>query len=420
LSGSNEDEEKLHVPLNINERRTRRGVYHIAQDDSDDSDDSEAQDSVKETKEVKNIAKQEEKDLSSELSSLLSPSTTSSDVSPARAGSSRLGPSRVGMMTPDTDTGAFSPPQALSAAIGADGKSRKSTPATPYKSIIATRRQKAAASAESISTTTTPIVSKTIKIENQLVTPPPSVEAASIPDEPSAPIVEKRVTRSISSAILVDKGEAKATSSKRKAKGKDTDKDGDGDDETEEPEVTRVLRSRPSAHASQSIAGSPVKPEIPRDECGRPLPTCITCFNILPIIHVDREVVWGVGKKKEMLECPRFVCNLPEFVSVQVTKSFMADACGTLQFIVIRGPHALPAREHVLCQLHVRNSLRSTLHPAGSLPKFYPHLIENWQPLLRAPRSYGVAKAHLMSHRPKNAKPRQLPRSQCRPRPRKR
>jgi histone-lysine N-methyltransferase SUV420H len=94
--------------------------------------------------------------------------------------------------------------------------------------------------------------------------------------------------------------------SKPNGKAKETDKEADGE-ETEEPEVTRVLRTRPSAHGSSCVTGSPVKPEVPRDERGQPLPTCITCFNILPIIHVDKEVVWGVGKKKEMLECPRSV-----------------------------------------------------------------------------------------------------------------
>jgi [histone H4]-N-methyl-L-lysine20 N-methyltransferase len=293
-----EAEGKEHVPLNVNERRTRRGVYHIAQDDSEGLDDSDAENKDKETKEEKKIAKQEEQD-ESDLSSLPFPSDTNSNELPARAGPSR----GVGMMTPDTDTGASPSSQAHpSAANNADNTSRKSTSMTPYKSIIATRRQKAAAAEERISAA----ITKPVKVKNQLVTPPPSVETASLPDEPNAPAsaIEKRVTRSISSAKLVDEGKSMPTSLKTKGKAKGADKTAD-EDETEEPEVTRVLRTRPSAHASLGITGSPVKPEIPRDERGRPLPTCITCFNILPIIHVDKEIVWGVGKKKEMPECPR-------------------------------------------------------------------------------------------------------------------
>jgi hypothetical protein len=212
-----------------------------------------------------------------------------------------------------------------------------------------------------------------------------------------------------------------ATSSNGRGKAKETDKgDDDNDDETEEPEVTRVLRTRPSAHATLCVVGTPVKPEIPRDERGRALPTCITCFNILPIIHVDKEVVWGVGKKKEMLECPRFVCCLFDIVSVLTANSFMADACGTLRFIVIHGLHVLLVREHVSCQLRVKNLLRSTLRLDGSRPKFCLHSIESWQPLRTVLPSYDVAKARLMSHRLKNAKPRQVPRSLCPLMPRKR
>ena len=364
-----EAEEKPQVPLNINERRTRRGVYHIAQGPSDDSDDSESEDKEPK-KEEKEVTKQEEKDFSSELSSL--PPSRPSDVSPARAGPSRLGFSRgEGMMTPETDIGAFSSPQAPSAATATDETPTKSTSSTPYKSIIATRRQKAAAAGESISTTSTPTISKSFKVNTQLVTPPPSVETASLPDEPTALVTKKRVTRSISSAMLVDKNKTEAMPVSTKSKDKKAD------DEAEEPEVTRVLRTRPSAHVNPSVVGSPVKPEIPRDERGRPLPTCITCFNILPIIHVDQQVVWGVGKKKEMPECPRFILCLFTIGSVLISDSFTADACGTLPFIVIHGLHVLLAREHVSCRLRARNLLRLTLHPGGSRLKFCLHLIEN-------------------------------------------
>jgi histone-lysine N-methyltransferase SUV420H len=277
-------------------------VYHIAQEDSDDS---ETEEKDKETKaDKRDVTKQEEKDMSSELSSFLSSSEIPSDQSPVRARTS-LG---VGMMTPDTDTAASPSSHVLaSAATDTDELPRKNTPTTPFKSIIATRRQKAAAAESSTPTPTPTTVTKTVKVKSQLVTPPPSVETSSLPDETTAQVIEKRLTRSASSAKLNDSADTKATSSKRKGKAKETDREYDKE-ETEEPEVTRVLRTRPSVHANLCVIGSPVKPEVPRDERGRPLPTCITCFNILPIIHVDQEVVWGVGKKKEMPECPRFVC----------------------------------------------------------------------------------------------------------------
>lgn len=286
---SNELEDEPHVneqvQQNVNERRTRRGIYHIAQGGSDDSDNSDAEDrgngkgvdeQVAKPEVVNPVVKLEEKDASSELSSL-PPSRRSSDAS---AGPSRAGPSRgVGMMTPDTDTTAPSPaqiPQVFAATpILDDDLSRTGTPATSYKSIIATRRQKAAAAVT------------TEMVKRQLVTPPPSIETSSLPDDSSVSTatVSKRLTRA-------DKGKGKATAI-----------DVDADDEV--MEVTRVLRTRPSTIIIP--VGTPVKQETPRDENGKILPTCLTCHSILPIIHVDKEVVWGVGKKKEMQECPRCV-----------------------------------------------------------------------------------------------------------------
>ena len=60
--------------------------------------------------------------------------------------------------------------------------------------------------------------------------------------------------------------------------------------------------------------------EAPRGLDGKPLPTCMTCGSVLPVISVDEKVVWGIwasqktGKrgrpKKEKTveaECPRYV-----------------------------------------------------------------------------------------------------------------
>ena len=49
---------------------------------------------------------------------------------------------------------------------------------------------------------------------------------------------------------------------------------------------------------------------------GQPLPTCVTCHNVLPMISVDNQIVWGLNfdttprrgkKRKEPQECPRYV-----------------------------------------------------------------------------------------------------------------
>lgn len=310
-SDSEAEDVKPQIPLNVNERRTRRGVYHV-QEILDNEDDSDVEDKgterATETEHTKVadeiIPKLEE--VEQALSSELSMVPSSSSISPA-------GPSRgVGLMTPDTDAEP-SPTIVESTFVGSVAAS-ENLQSTPYKSIISTRRQKATVGGESVSVTkSTTLTTKKVKIEtiekNLLVTPPPSIETASVDEDAEIQIIEKRVTRSASSAKLAaDKVRGKASASPLKGKGKAkqvyTVED---DDEDKEPEVTRVLRARPSLAAHLSFIGSPAKQEIPRDELGRPLPTCSTCFNILPIIHVDKEVVWGVGKKKEMVDCPRFV-----------------------------------------------------------------------------------------------------------------
>lgn len=83
----------------------------------------------------------------------------------------------------------------------------------------------------------------------------------------------------------------------------------------EEPEA-RILRTRPSSHVDRNeplsiaIHVAPVGPD------GQPLPTCVTCHNILPMISVDNQIVWGLNfdttprrgkKRKEPQECPRYV-----------------------------------------------------------------------------------------------------------------
>lgn len=333
-SSGSEDEAELqeHAELNVNERRTRRGIYHIAQEGSDDSDEEDDHKNGDNDITVQPgppdvVAKVEEKDISSDLSSLPS-SRRSSHALPPQAGPSRLVITRVcGMMTPDTDT-ALSPTLQVPPLLtpNFEDSSRSTTPTTPYKSIISTRRQKAAAVGEDIINASAIKTTRTVRTKNQLVTPPPSVDTSSLPDDSSAfTVVEKRVTRSISSAQSTSnrsKGKGQATASNSKGKVKQEDHD----EGCEEPEVTRVLRTRPSGPANTSFVGSPIKPEVYKDQNGKPLPTCITCYSILPIILVDKEIVWGVGKKKEFVECPRYAFKTKIF-SFLFTYTHVTDAC---------------------------------------------------------------------------------------------
>lgn len=81
----------------------------------------------------------------------------------------------------------------------------------------------------------------------------------------------------------------------------------------EEPEA-RTLRTRPSSHIDRNELTNNTSPPLGPD--GQPLPTCVTCHNILPMISVDNQIVWGLNvdatprrgkKRKEPQECPRYV-----------------------------------------------------------------------------------------------------------------
>lgn len=82
--------------------------------------------------------------------------------------------------------------------------------------------------------------------------------------------------------------------------------------------------------------------EAPRGLDGKPLPTCLTCGSVLPVISVDEQVVWGIwasqktGKrgrpKKEKsveMECPRYVVIVisPLFLLPYVSKADMWIRC---------------------------------------------------------------------------------------------
>ncbi|KII92950.1 hypothetical protein PLICRDRAFT_37760 [Plicaturopsis crispa FD-325 SS-3] len=286
----------------VNERRTRRGVYAVVAE-RDDSDDSE--DDGEKQEQGGAIALGGEVDDESELSSL----------SASRASSQDLVPTLGGLPTPEeSEPSPSTSYSALSLTRENENENETSVQSasnrsTPFKSIISTRRQKAMGSAASSSTSCSPA-----QTSRPLPTPPLSEDAA--------PRLLRKTTRSAlglnQSAVVkkedesrlptpsVDAGKRKKDKGKGKAKAED-----------EEPEG-RVLRTRPSASVvpSDPTPKRAAKPDVPRGPDGKPLPTCATCQNVLPLISVDSKVVWGLGlenpdphkrgrKKKEKHECPR-------------------------------------------------------------------------------------------------------------------
>ncbi|KAI6046005.1 hypothetical protein EDC04DRAFT_2888176 [Pisolithus marmoratus] len=229
---------------NVNERRTRRGVYAIVQERDDDSDESE--DEEKETnRPLANVPDMGDVDL--ELGG--HPSSSRGPLS-RRSASTSVPPSRTSeVLSSTTET---------------------------LKSQIFTRSRK-----HSVSATVTP-----------------SISVKSLTPLPSVPHVS-RGSHEGSIRLSTPFG----------GRGKEKDKV----PIKEDPEA-RVLRTRLSLHAEKSESLSTGKGTVPLGSDGRPLPTCVTCSNILPVISVNNKVVWGLSvdtssrrgrKRKEPQECPR-------------------------------------------------------------------------------------------------------------------
>ncbi|KAJ6587033.1 hypothetical protein DFH09DRAFT_910256 [Mycena vulgaris] len=304
-NASHSDSERKKPAPNLNERRTRRGVYAVMPegDDSDESDDDDADDVVLTSGpkdlvgggEIELVA---EVDTASDLTSLPSSRAQSNSALPV------AGPSSL--PTPEAPTMASPAPSALTMLSADDLLSTpKSNQSTPFRSIISTRLQKTKESS-------TP----TAAMAKQLMTPPLSED----PDTPT-----KRLTRSASANLLSskrgignDKGKGKQKASQastpaptplsgrgRKGKGKE-----EVDVKKEEAEP-RTLRARPSLPATVEVNKEPPpKRDVPKGPDGKPLPICSTCSNVLPVISVDSKVVWGLepsAKKKKKQDCPRCI-----------------------------------------------------------------------------------------------------------------
>ena len=296
-SSSESESDKENPVLNVNERRTRRGVYAISkprEDDTDDSDDDGDDDKMPlaDAKDIPadgEIELTAEIDTGSELTSLAPSLPPSVVASPPKI-------STPGAMTPVRSPGISRSSSSLTDLSSSSNGTPKSNQSTPFRSIISTRRQKARAAEE-------------IADETSL----PDKALSSVSVEPSP----KRFTRSVSSLMLSDK--------KGKARSSNTPCSTPGSSRLSKPAAkndlpikkeeqdSRVLRTRLPVAVAEGSKDSVPKPDVPMGHDGKPLPTCSTCSNVLPLISVDSQVVWGlsldVGKKKtnQKQECPRCV-----------------------------------------------------------------------------------------------------------------
>lgn len=322
--GSDDDERGTNV--NVNERRTRRGVYAVVEHRLDDTEC--------------------DGDAASELTSI--PSSRSSTGVPLTA----IRTKGNGLLTPDPEpislSGWHQQDARDGASISAVSTPRKSratsvsTSATRFQSVISTRGQKARAAA---SEEPVDIVGAEIEIDaeaeaedeaepdvmerskkdkgksrasssnRQLVTPPLTADSASASSRLQTRSTSKskgRGSRGGRSSV------ARSTADDSSSMHPDADHEAENEHEIEPDGERRNLRSHGRARmAVPEMSGERLREAVsaPRGVDGKPLPTCVTCQNVLPVISVDSQVVWGLSlgrtgkrgrpRKHLNVECPR-------------------------------------------------------------------------------------------------------------------
>ncbi|TBU42836.1 hypothetical protein BD309DRAFT_1081132 [Dichomitus squalens] len=354
----NEDAPFRSANVNVNERRTRRGVYAVLPDEEDDASDADVEAEL-----------EAEPDATSELTS----APRSSSSAPGLAGPSN----RTGLLTPDTET---LPDETGSAS--AASTPRKTTPTF----TISTRAQKARAASETVGASISGTASgqgkgkgkarapssRSASAVRQLETPPLTSDNGSVADGPTLRSSSRLRVRgdAASSASRVSTPmrdhKSKAPASARTSTADLADLKGKG---KEDPESEgRLLRRRPvvpaALDAPDALAKKPQ--DGPRGVDGKLLPTCMTCKNVLPVISVDDKVVWnglpektgkrGRPRKQVEQECPRCMRHLaiyaarwPERMPTDGTPAFVPAPRENRSNTPAHPPHKpLPSLNHKL------------------------------------------------------------------------
>jgi [histone H4]-N-methyl-L-lysine20 N-methyltransferase len=307
--------------INPNERRTRRGVYHVvpeAETEADALAEATGTLGVRPMELQKEVDREASSDLTSVLASHSSlPSSAVIDhglMTPEPEGESRgralrKGKGRETLPTPVAPVPIKPTPSSSSAAA-------------PFRSVISTRAQKAreASQEASVSAATSRAPSKAVAgrsvsaARQQLITPPLTNDSAATSVRSSS----RGLRSADNSGSSLTEGSRLSTPAKdKKGKGRATASVSDARElETHEPE-TRHLRPRVSAPIFDHTLSKKKLDDAPRGLDGKPLPMCSTCGNVLPVIAVDSEIVWGLSvgrtgkrgrpKKDLATDCPRYV-----------------------------------------------------------------------------------------------------------------
>ncbi|KAJ3934009.1 MAG: hypothetical protein NXY57DRAFT_996312 [Lentinula lateritia] len=285
-TSSGQDDGAVKRQVNLNERRTRRGVYAVVTKEEDHSDESDDEDgSVKPLAGASDIPSPGEMEMAESTSDLTSIPSSRAVSNCNQAGPSCLSSSTSELTPISRSTSSLS---SLSSFEGTSSTHKNSS----YQSIIATRRQKAQAEAAALVNA-----------------------SATLPEDSSLSSVSSlRHLTQASMSVTPGKGKAKQ---KEQIRASSTPMRSDNLQATEsgkmKDEDPRILRPRPSASVTTPEAAKEInlKTEIPRGPDGKPLPICAICRNILPVISVDHQIVWGLGlekdskKKKAKQDCPR-------------------------------------------------------------------------------------------------------------------
>lgn len=276
-------EAELKVPLNVNERRTRRGVYAVVTREEETDGSESEEDNTVPLANAEDIPADGEIELTTEIDTASELTSLTPSVPPDPPASREL-------LTPVPEPVGRSS-SSLSSLSSVGGASSRSNSGTPFRSIISTRHQKAR---------------EVVASQDQLK----SLRKSLTPATPS-----KRLTRSVSALLLEEKDKGKGRASKSVTPA-ETPKNSrlsvarsDIVTVKKEDSEARVLRTRPAPSIAPETRKTNSKPDVPRGADGRILPTCATCSNILPLISVDSKVVWGLGfengRKKKKQDCPR-------------------------------------------------------------------------------------------------------------------
>ncbi|GJE94461.1 SET domain-containing protein [Phanerochaete sordida] len=288
--------------INCNERRTRRGVYAVMPEAA-----------------AIELEKEADVEAASDLTSL--PTSQSSVPSPPVVDHGLMTPEPEGESrgralfkgkTRETLSAPVAPvPRKASESI--------SSATTRFRSVISTRAQKAReASLEASSSTATSrapsktVTGRSVSAARQLITPPLTNDSAATSVRSSSRL--RGAGDTLSSLTESSRRSTPVKDKKGKGRATTTSVSDVRDMGSHEPEA-RHLRPRVSAPIFDSTLSKKKLVDAPRGLDGKPLPMCSTCGNVLPVIAVDSEIVWGLSvgrtgkrgrpKKDVATDCPR-------------------------------------------------------------------------------------------------------------------